>query len=147
MASLSLARIALGRGALAEAEALAREACEKPFSYFLMPARSTLSTVLLAQGRVAEARREAALGVREWEAMGGTGVAAVGMHLALAEACLAEGAPLAGEASLRRALQCLRERSLDIPDATVRERFLRQVPENARVLELACQRWGEAEVS
>jgi hypothetical protein len=51
------------------------------------------------------------------------------------------------EAALRRALQCLRTRAGDIPDAAARERFLQQVPENARTLELARQRWGTAEVT
>ncbi|HYO59586.1 hypothetical protein [Archangium sp.] len=58
----------------------------------------------------------------------------------------AEGDTPAGEAALRRALQCLRTRAEDIPDAAARERFLRQVPENARTLALARQRWGAAEV-
>jgi hypothetical protein len=64
----------------------------------------------------------------------------------LAEACFAEGDVPAGEAALRRALQCVRERVYDIPDEAARQRFLRQVPENARTVELARQRWGEAEL-
>ena len=43
-----------------------------------------------------------------------------------------------------RPLRCVRLRASDIPDMEARERFLRQVPENARTLELARQRWGEA---
>jgi len=67
-------------------------------------------------------------------------------RLALAEACLAEGDTGAGEAALRRAVECVRARASDIPEAGARERFLRQVPENARTLELARQRWGDAAV-
>jgi hypothetical protein len=86
----------------------------------------------------------AALGVQEMERMGSQGVYAVSMCLALAEACFVEGDDGAGEAALRKALQCVRDRAADIPDPTMRERFLRQVPENARALELARQRWGES---
>ena len=46
--------------------------------------------------------------------------------------------------ALRAALRCVRARSSDIPEPGARERFLRQLPENARTLELARQRWGEA---
>jgi hypothetical protein len=62
----------------------------------------------------------------------------------LAEACLALGDEDAGEQALRQALRCLRLRAEDIPVAAARERFLHQVPENARALALARQRWGEA---
>jgi hypothetical protein len=41
----------------------------------------------------------------------------------------------------------VQERARDIPDEAVRQRFLRQVPENARTLELARQRWGQEEIS
>lgn len=64
-----------------------------------------------------------------------------------AEACLAEGDNNTGEQALRKALQCLRRRARDIPDAAARERFLLQVPDNARTLELARQRWGQVELT
>ena len=101
--------------------------------------------MLLAQGRATEAREVAALGVQGLERGGSQGAEAVGLPLALTEACLAEGDSQAGEAALR-GLQCLRTRAADIPDAAARERFLHQVPENARTLELARQRWGTTEV-
>ena len=50
-------------------------------------------------------------------------------------------------AALRKSLQCVRSRARDIPDEAARQRFLREVPENARTLELARRRWGEEEVS
>jgi serine/threonine protein kinase len=139
-----LARVALRHGELAEAERHAREACEHlasftSFRLYLRP----LCAVLLAQGRIAEAREVAALNAREWEALGGTGAAAVGVYLDLAEACLADGDTAAGEAALRTALRSLHSRARDIPDEAARERFHRQVPENARALELARQRSGE----
>jgi tetratricopeptide (TPR) repeat protein len=142
-----LAKALVGRGELREAETHARQACE-----LLMPllvpsrvrARTVLSIVLLAQGHATEARQVAVLGVRDLEQMRSQGVFAVAMHLALAEACFAEGDTEAGEAALRNALRCVQARASDIPEPAARERFLMQVPENARTLELARQRWGEA---
>jgi tetratricopeptide (TPR) repeat protein len=141
-----LARVLAASGELHEAESYARKACELlvHFRPFLSFARDVFSTVLRALGRATEARQVAALGARELEQMGSSGVFAVGVHLALAEACFAEGDGEAGEAALRQSLQCVRTRANDIPDSAIRERFLRQVPENARTLELARQRWGEA---
>jgi tetratricopeptide (TPR) repeat protein len=141
-----LAKVVAANGELREAEAYARAACEllAPFPSHLIYARMVLSDVLRAQGSAAEARRVAALGVQELERMGSEGMHAVAMHLTLAEACFAEGDANAGEAALGKALRCVRERASDILDAAVRERFLRQVPENARTLELSRQRWGES---
>jgi hypothetical protein len=144
---LAMARVAANRGEWAAAEAQAREACEllaayRPYRIF---ARTLLSTTLLAQGRAAEAREVATLGVRELGAPDGADAAYVSVHLALAEAALAQGDAHEGEAALRQALRCVRSRASDIPDPVVRERFLSQVSENARTLALARLRWGEAE--
>jgi eukaryotic-like serine/threonine-protein kinase len=146
-AQLALARVALHRGELAEAETQAHKSRELLAAYppYRLFARTLLSTALLAQGRTAEAREMAALGVGELGLLGRAGTASVGVHLALAEACLAQGDTQEGEAALRQALHCVRSRASDIPDTAVRERFLHQVPENARTLALARQRWGEAE--
>jgi tetratricopeptide (TPR) repeat protein len=142
-----LAQAVKEQGALHEAESFARKACEllSPFSLFLLFPRGVLSSVLLSQERAEEARQVAQLGVQELERMGTTGVYAVPLYLALAEACLALGEVSAGESALRQASRYVHERASDIPDATARERFLRQVPENARTLELARQRWGDSE--
>ncbi|PTL80481.1 serine/threonine-protein kinase PknK [Vitiosangium sp. GDMCC 1.1324] len=143
-----LAKVLAAQGALSQAEECAREACEllRPFRSYQTLACETLSTILRAQGRATEAREVAELGVRELERMGGAGVSAVAMHLALAEACFAQGDGSAGDAALREALRCVRARASDIPEAEARECFLRQVPENARTLDLARQRWGDAVV-
>ncbi|WP_257448889.1 serine/threonine-protein kinase [Archangium lipolyticum] len=140
-----LARVAMWKGAMDEAETRARETCEElePFAPFIPRARWLLGALLLARGRPAGARQVTELALREADAVGGGGFARVGLLQVLAEACLAEGSTAAGEEALRRALHCVRTRANDIPDVTVRERFLRQVPENARVLELAHLRWGE----
>jgi tetratricopeptide (TPR) repeat protein len=142
-----LARLEAGSGKLAEAEVQARKACElmAPVPPFVLLAYWLLGALLLAQGRVAEARRVATLSVQQADSLGGAGIAQVGLSQVLAEACLAEGDMEAGEQALRQALQCVRARAASIEDEAVRERFLRQVPENARTLELARQRWGEAQ--
>jgi tetratricopeptide (TPR) repeat protein len=137
-AHLVLARVAAEEGALGEAEARAREACEvlASFAPFLPEARWRLGVILLAQGRAAEARAEVERALEALEAMGAQGLARVGLLQVLAEACFATGDVTSGERALRGALQGLRARAASIPDAVARERFLRQVPENARTLEL-----------
>jgi serine/threonine protein kinase/tetratricopeptide (TPR) repeat protein len=145
MRSTLRAKVMMARGQLSEAERLARSACEDltTFFFYQLMSRVVLSKILLAQGRAAEAREVVVPGVQGLEARGSTGFLAVSVYLALAEACLAQGDTQEGEAALRKALQCVRIRARDIPDEAARERFLRQVPENARTLELAHQRWGE----
>jgi tetratricopeptide (TPR) repeat protein len=138
------AKVAAARGELSEAEHQASKACQKlaTFFFYQLMAQVLLSQLLLAQGRAAEAREVAMRGVQKLEALGGTGLPAVSVYLSLAEACLADGALQEGEAALRKALQSLRRRAQELPDVAARERFLLQVPENARTLELARQRWG-----
>jgi ATP/maltotriose-dependent transcriptional regulator MalT len=141
---VALAKLAVERGHWHEAESQARRACEL-LAVFLptrVLARAVLSSSLLAQGRVKEAREEARLGVQDLEQMGGAGFPSIRGYLAMAEACFADGDMEAGEPVLRRALQSLRIRSQDIPDSE-RPRFqLHRVPENARVIQWARERWG-----
>jgi eukaryotic-like serine/threonine-protein kinase len=146
---ISLSKVAMDRGERAEAEAQARRACAllSIAPPYRLLARTVLGASLLAQGRITEAREEARRGVVELEQMGGVGFAAVRSYLALAEACFADGDIETGESVLRQALRCLRARAGDIPDLALRERFLRQIPEHARTLELASQRWGEHEAA
>ncbi|ATB32272.1 serine/threonine-protein kinase [Melittangium boletus] len=127
-----------------EAEALARGACGvlKPFPSVLGFACALLSTSLLTQGRMDEARREAEAGVR-WMESRGMSVYSVPTYLALVEVCLAQGDAEATEAVLRKAMARVRERASDIPDAVRREHFLTHVPENARLLAIAQERWGD----
>ncbi|WNG45683.1 protein kinase [Archangium minus] len=147
VAYATLAKLMAAGGELSEAEPHARRACEllTPFKPYLGFARSVLCAVLCARGNASEAREVAELGVRELGQLGNEGVYAVGMHLALAEACFAQGDDSAGEMALREASRCVRARADDIPEPAARERFLRQVPENARTLALARERWGDAE--
>ena len=144
LAKLVLARVSASHGQLAEAEVHASQACGllAPFPSYLLFARTTRVTTLLSQGRAGEARQQALLGVQELERMDSVGVGAVASYLALAEACFAQGEEGEAEAALRKALRCVRERARDIPEPAARERFLLHVPENARTLALAHQRWG-----
>ncbi len=108
-------------------------------------ASAALSSILLARGSVAEAREVAQQAVRELEKPGDAlHMNAVAVRWALVEACFAQGDSTTGEEALRRAVQEVRVRAEDIQDAAARQRFLEQVPENARVLALARQRWGES---
>jgi hypothetical protein len=138
------ARVLAASGSPREAEPYARTACSLlvPFRFESISARTLLSTVLLALGRAAEAREVAALGVGALEQAGSRGMHAVASYLALAEACFAEGSEGPGEESLRKALACVCDGARDIPEPEARERFLREVPEHARTLALARQRWG-----
>jgi len=149
MAYAIRAKEAAARGDWGEAERQARKGYEQLAGFFFtqLTPRVLLSQVLLAQGRAAEAREVAAPGAQAVDTWGGMALPAVSVYLALAEACLAAGDTQEGEAALRKALQCLRRRAKDLPDAAARERFLLQVPENARTLELARQRWGQEEFS
>ncbi|HLL03986.1 MAG TPA: protein kinase [Myxococcaceae bacterium] len=144
IAHLTLARVSALQGQWTEAEARARKAIEVLglFRPYKLLARTTLCSVLMARQRAAEARAEAAQGVGELEQMGPPGAMAVGMRLALVEACFAQADQATGDVALRHALECVHLRASDIPDAEARERFLTHVPENARVRELARQRWG-----
>jgi hypothetical protein len=138
---LALSRVALAQGSPAEAEALAREACEvlSTLTYYQITARTCLSAALLAQGRSQEARAEAEHGVRLQEQLGGVGAESVSVWLALAEACQAQGDTAATEDALRQGLKRLHLQAEDLPEGAVRERFLREVPWNARVLDMAKQ--------
>ncbi|WP_224243714.1 serine/threonine-protein kinase [Hyalangium gracile] len=143
VAHLVLAQIATADGALDEAEPHARKACETlaPFAPFLPEARRQLGAILLRQGQVAEARETVELALRELEASKAGGMARVGLFQVLAEACFALGDTASGELALLEGLQLLLARSATIPDLEALKRFLRQVPENARLRELTDQHW------
>ncbi|KFE70597.1 serine/threonine-protein kinase PknK [Hyalangium minutum] len=147
IATAALARASLAQGSLREAEKWAREACARleGLPVYQVFARICLSATLLAQDRAQESRAEAEEGVRVVEQMGGVGAASVSGWHALTAACLSQGDDAAAEAALRKAVECLRLRMEQLPDAAAQERFLTRVPENARVLELARRRslWPE----
>ncbi|ATB31853.1 serine/threonine-protein kinase PknK [Melittangium boletus] len=134
-------------GEWGEAETRARRACELLESLPSVRgfAQAVLSEILRRQGHLDQARSLARSGVRSLE-LCGTGIYMVFIHLSLVEACLAQGDDAEGEAALRKALERVRTWAHDITDAAARERFLTQVPVNARVLALARARWGDVRV-
>jgi tetratricopeptide (TPR) repeat protein len=142
IANTALARVALAQGSWLEAETWAREACGllETLPFYEVFSRTCLSAALRCQGRMTEGRAEAEQSVRILERLGGEGAAAVGVWRTLAEACAAQGDEAAADVALRKALECLRLRLEDLPDTAARERFLSQVPDNARVLHMARER-------
>jgi hypothetical protein len=138
----TLSMVAMRKGELTEAEADARKACDllSIFLPFWLLALALLSKILREQGRAADARETAALGVRQIEQMGGAGAGEIPLRLALAEASYADGRTLDADAELRACLSALEARAATIVDPAARERFLRDVPEHARAFELACLR-------
>ncbi len=144
IATTALGRVALAQGSWREAEQWAREACAllEALPVYHLHARTCLSAALRCQGLAQEGRAEAEQAVRMLERMGGAGAAAVSVWLTLAEACQAQADEAAADGALRKALECLRVREEALPEAA-RERFLSQVPDNARVLRMARERsWG-----
>jgi tetratricopeptide (TPR) repeat protein len=142
MVHVALAMLTLEQGQPLEAESHARKA------YELLPqlpggATALLSTALRAQGRVAEARALAEQATRTLERMDALGLTAVSVYLALAEACFAEADHTAGQQALRKAMDLLSACADDLPEAALRER-LYQVPEHARIVQLARQHLAEA---
>jgi tetratricopeptide (TPR) repeat protein len=134
-----LARLLLSLGEVERAEAEARKAMDLMAQMpVLRPAHSaTLIHILLHQGRLSEAQEVATEGLRVIEDLGGTGYTEIGFRLAAAISFHAAG-DIDGRARvIREARDQVHARADRIPDASARERFLTQVPENARVLELA----------
>jgi hypothetical protein len=146
MAHAALAKVAVSTGDWHEARTRAHRAIE--LLTFSLPnlvfARACLGAALLAQGQSTEARTCMEVAAKELESTGGAGPFAIMVHRTLAEVCFAQGDTEAGARSLRQALQSLRVRANDVPDTATRERYLRQVPENIRTLELARQYLGES---
>jgi hypothetical protein len=145
LAHMSLARVALAEGDPGAAEQHARKANELlvPFGPYRIFAFGDLSRALLARGRPEESRAVAVLGLEEIERLGGAGASAVPLRLALAEASYACGGE-GGDEALRACLEQIRIRAADVPEGPLRERYLQNVPENARAAALAAERLGEA---
>jgi serine/threonine protein kinase/tetratricopeptide (TPR) repeat protein len=141
LAHTSLARVALSEGDIAAAEEHARKANEllTPFCPYRLFALAELARALLARGRPEESRAVATLGLQEIERLGGAGASAVPLSLTLAEALYACGGE-GGDAALLASLEQIRVRAADVPEGPLRDRYLRDVPENARALVLAATR-------
>jgi tetratricopeptide (TPR) repeat protein len=139
MSRVYAARLIADSGDLASAETEVRDALGKlaavPSLYAL--AQAALSRVLLAQGRIEEARA-AAEGAFHFLERGGKVEEGEGLvWLAWAEALEATGHHDEARAVVRRQADAIRVRASRIKDAALRASFLGRIPENARMLELA----------
>jgi serine/threonine protein kinase len=134
-----LATTALHRRDLAIAEQEARAACEilEPFPPYRLDMVALWSRILTMMGRSADALRICEEMVQRIEALGMLSYGLVDLYVALAEARKRSGDEEGARSMLGRAVAELRRRVEDIPDADAIAIYLREVPENARLLELA----------
>jgi hypothetical protein len=134
-----LAEIRRRRGDLIDAEREARAGCEavRPFQGFASEVRALHASVLLEQGHAEEALAVAEAGVRELERLGLEGHGEIDLRLSLAEALHAVGRIEEARVALAGILPRLKKRLDDIPEPAARERYLTNVPANARVIALA----------
>jgi tetratricopeptide (TPR) repeat protein len=135
----ALAEIRRRQGDLVNAEREARAACEavRPFSGFAWGIIALHTRILLEQGRAEEALAVAEAGVREMERLGLEGYGEIDLRLSLAEALHAVSRVEDARAVLKDTIPRLKKRLDDIPEPAARERYLANVPANARVVALA----------
>jgi eukaryotic-like serine/threonine-protein kinase len=138
MAHCALAEELCARGQLDAAEGEAQKALAtlkvapplQPLAY------AGLGRVLIEQGRAEDARRLTDEGMALVASLGGAGRKEMKLRLRAVEARHAAGDVLGTRSALLDARRALDARAETIPDPAVRERFLTQVPDNARLVEL-----------
>ncbi|WP_437605644.1 protein kinase [Sorangium sp. So ce834] len=137
-----LARVALAAGDLetAEREARAAVALSPAVPTLGVQASAVLARVLLERGRVDEAVGTAAEASDMLASFGAIEEGESLVRLTIAEALSAHGRREEAAAAIAAARAALLARAEKLRDPTWRERFLRDVPDNARTLELA-RRW------
>ncbi|WP_437477586.1 protein kinase [Sorangium sp. So ce1014] len=137
-----LARIALAAGDLetAEREARAAVALSPGAPTLGVQASAVLARVLLGRGHVDEAVRTAAEASAMLESFGAIEEGESLVRLTFAEALAAYGRREEAVIAIGAARTALLARAEKLRDPAWRERFLRDVPDNARTLELA-RRW------
>ena len=135
----ALAEIKRRQGDLVGAEEEARVACEaaRPFPPYSWDVIALRIRILLDLGRTAEALEIGEEAVQHMEQLGLEGCGELALRLALAEARHAAGQVDAARALLADAIACLKKRLADIPEPAARERYLTNVPTNARLVLLA----------
>ncbi len=147
MAHGALCRALWRQGELSGAEATARQAIAimRMFPVLRLYASIVLIELLLHQGRVPDARAYADEELQCIEQLGCAGYNEVAFRLIVAEARYASGDADGARSALRAALAQLKLRADSIPDRETRERFLKNIPHNARLLERA-RAWLSAEL-
>jgi len=144
-----LAEVSRRRGDLPGAEIDVRAACEaaRPFPAYSWELIALRMQILIEQGRAAEAVPIGDDAVRELERLGLAGCGELALRLAVAEVHHAVGDTAAAATALAAALDRLWIRVHDIPEATARERYLTQVPVNARLIALGRAWLGEDSIT
>jgi tetratricopeptide (TPR) repeat protein len=139
----ALAQVAFARGDLVAAEAEARSACQVLSMSVpnMTDFTSLLARILRAQGKDAESLSVCEETMQKVHALHIEPYGLLDLYVALAESRERVGQPEAARESVEQALPILKRRLDDIPDSDMRAAYLREVPENARLLELASQ-WG-----
>ncbi|WP_437807354.1 protein kinase domain-containing protein [Sorangium sp. So ce1078] len=139
-----LAKIALASGDLdiAEREARAAAALAPSAPTFAVQAAAVLARALLGLGRIDEAMRAAAGASAQLSEFGTLEEGEPLVRLTYAEALAASGRHAEAIAAIASARTALLARAEKLSDPAWRERFLRDVPDNARTLELARQWLG-----
>lgn len=140
-----LAEIMRRRGDLPGAEAETCAACEaaRPFPPYSWELIALRMQILIEQGRAAEALPIGDDAVRELERLGLAGCGELALRLAVAEAHHAVGDTATAVAALADALERLWIRVRGIPERVPRERYLANVPVNARLIALGRAWLGE----
>jgi hypothetical protein len=135
----ALAAIRRRRGALALAEQEARAGCVagRLFPSYAVEVTALHARILCEQGRTGEALDVAETCVREIERLSIEGSGEIDLRLTWAEALHAAGRAEDARATLSATLPRLAKRLDDIPEPAARERYLTNVPANARVVVLA----------
>jgi tetratricopeptide (TPR) repeat protein len=143
LAHAVMARVILNRGDILAAEQEAQEACEllRPFLPYRLHTVALLSRILTTQEKGAAALKNCEEAAQELDALGLESQGMLALLVALAEAQQRNGLNSEARGAIVRALVVLRERVADIPDASMRKIYSRQVPEIARLLHLA-REWG-----
>jgi eukaryotic-like serine/threonine-protein kinase len=144
-----LAEILRRRGDLPGAEAEVRAACEaaRPFPPYSWDLIALRMQILIEHGRAAEALPIGDDAVRELERLGLAGSGELALRLAVAEVHHALGHTAAAAAALAIALERLWIRVHGTPEGLPRERYLTDVPVNARLISLGRAWLGEAAVT
>ncbi|WP_437332009.1 protein kinase domain-containing protein [Sorangium sp. So ce394] len=144
LAHCYLAKIALvcGDFTAAEREARAAVALAPGAPTFAVHASAVLARALLGLGRTDEAMRAAAEASALLAEFGTLEEGESLVRLTYAEALAASGRRAEASAAIASARDALLARAEKLSDPTWRERFLRDVPDNARTLELARQWLG-----
>jgi hypothetical protein len=135
--------MAQARGDLATAETQAKTACQL---YSMFPPLQSETTALYArilhrQGRDAEALKVCEDTMQQLRALDIEPLGLIALYVELAKSRERLGQHDAAREATRQALPILKRRVEDIPDAGMRVTYLREVPENAQLLELAAT-WG-----